>query len=190
MPAIIVGRFDGPESMQPKIYVSYSPGKLGSVFALFYFETGMDIHGWHIEARNLYFSAAFFMFENFYARHTPRLYRSMQDDVYSPWITDYPPTRDEIRCPIPESLGHELERIQSRFIEEWLFFKNDAHIEVQQAAYDAQGMPVHEVNIKPRQLHRLYRNDSNWIYASPGLDANVAQLLRKYWRLSEKIAVD
>ena len=173
--------------MQPKVYVSYSPGKLGSVFALFYFESGVDIYGWHIEARNLYFSAAFFMLENFYARRTPRLYRSLQDDVYSPLITDCPPTREEIRCPIPESLGHELERIQSRFIEEWLFFKNDVHIEAQQAAYDAQGMQVHEVNIKPRQLHRLYKNDGSWIYASPGIDANVAQLLRKYWRLSEKI---
>jgi hypothetical protein len=173
--------------MQPKIYISYSPGKLGSVFALFYFESGVDIYGWHIEARNLYFSAAFFMVENFYAKHSPRLYRSVEDDVYSPWLTDYPPAPDEIRCPIPGAVGHELERLQSRFIEEWLFFKNDIHIETEQAAYDAQGLPVHEVNIKSRQLHRLHRNSGSWTYASPGADANVVQLLRKYWRLSEKI---
>lgn len=173
--------------MQPKVYISYSPGKPGSVFALFYFEAGVDIYGWHIEARNLYFSAAFFMVENFYAQRAPRLYRSVQDDVYGPWTIDYPPTRDEIRCPVPESVGHELERIQSRFVEEWLFFKNDAHIEAEQSAYDARGMPVHEVNIKARRLHRLYAYGGSWVYTPPGTDANVVQLLRKYWRLSEKV---
>jgi hypothetical protein len=176
--------------MQPKIYISCSPGKPGSVFALLYIESGVDIYGWHIEARNLYFSAAFFMVENFYARHTPRLYRSMEDDVYSPWLADYPPVPDEIHCPIPGAIGHELERLQSRFVDEWLFFKSDIHIEAEQAAYAAQHLSVHEVNIKSRQLHRLHGNDGHWLYASPTTDANVVQLLRKYWRLSEKIPTD
>jgi hypothetical protein len=173
--------------MQPKVYISYSPGKLGSVFALFYFESGDDIYGWHIEARSLYFSAAFFMVENFYANRSPRLYRSVQDDVYGPWIIDYPPTRDEIRSPIPESVGHELERIQSRFVEEWLFFKNDLHIEAEQSAYQVQALPVQEVNIKAKRLHRLLKEGNTWTYATPGIDLNVIQLLRKYWRLSEKV---
>lgn len=173
--------------MQPKVYISYVPDGPGSVFALFYFESGADIYGWHIEARNLYFSAAFFMVENFYATHAPRLYRSVQDDVYGPWIIDYPPTKDEIRCPVPESAGHELERMQSLFVEEWLFFKNDIHIDANVAAYRTEGLPVHEVNIKSRRLHRLQKEGASLTHATPGMDLNVVQLLRKYWRLSEKV---
>lgn len=173
--------------MQPKLYISFSPGKLGSIFALLYFESGVDIYGWHIEARSLYFSAAFFMIENFYANRAPRLYRSVQDDVYAPWSIDYPPTKDEIRSPIPESAGHELERMQSRFVEEWLFFGSDVQIDVEREAYKALGLPVQEVNIKSRRLSRLDKVGSIWTHFSPGIDLNVVQLLRKYWRLSEKV---
>lgn len=173
--------------MQPKVYISYSPGKLGSVFALFYFESGDDLYGWHIEARSLYFSAAFFMVEHFYANQSPRLYRSIQDDVYGPWIIDYPPTKDEIRCPIPESVGHELERIQSKFVEEWLFFKGDLHLDAELAFYKAHGLPVQEVNIKSRRLQRLHKEGGTWAHMPAGIDLNVVQLLRKYWRLSEKV---
>jgi hypothetical protein len=173
--------------MQPKFYISCSPAKPGSVFALFYVESGVDLYGWHIEARNLYFSAAFFMIENFYAQRSLHLYRSVQDDVYSPWTIDYPPTGDEIRCPVPESVSHELERIQSWFVEEWLFFKNGGGIEAEQSAYRARGLPVHEVNIKARRLDRLSRHRGQCIYTPPGTDLNVVQVLRKYWRLSEKI---
>ncbi|HJV80187.1 hypothetical protein [Noviherbaspirillum sp.] len=173
--------------MQPKIYISYSPGKLGSVFALFYFESGDDIYGWHIEARGLYFSAAFLMAEHFYANRTPHLYRSVQDDVYGPWTIDYPPTRDEIRCPVPESVGHELERAQSRFVEEWLFFKSDGDIEADESAYRTQALPVQEVNVKARRLLRMVRQDGVWTFMTPGLDINIVQFLRKYWRLCEKV---
>ena len=175
--------------MQPKIYISYSPGKAGAVFALLYFESGADLYGWHIETRSVYFSAAFFMMENFYARHALHLYRSLQDDVYSPWVIDYPPASEKIRCPVPEPLSHELERIQSRFVEEWLFFSDDIHAKEEQAAYRALGLPVHEVNIKPRRLPRLLRDGSQWRYTPPGTDPNVVQVLRKYWRLSEKVPV-
>jgi len=173
--------------MQPKIYISYSPSKPGSIFALFYFESGADIYGWHIETRTPYFSAAFFMVENFYADHPSRLYRSVEDDVYGPWTIDYPPTRDEIRCPVPEALGHELERLQSVFVDEWLFFENDVHIETERVAYQEHGLPVCAANIKWRRLHRLHKGGISWIYATPGLDPNLVQLVRKYWRLNEKV---
>jgi hypothetical protein len=173
--------------MQPKVYISCSPSKPGSVFALFYVESGADIHGWHIEAKGMYFSAAFFMVENFYDDRSPRLYRSIQDDVYSPWTIDYPPTKDEIRCPVPESVGHELEQAQSCFVEEWLFFKNDPHSRNELSTYQAQGLPIQEVNVKQKRLGRFHQTNTDWIYMSPGIDLNVVQLLRKYWRLSEKM---
>jgi hypothetical protein len=173
--------------MQPKYTISYAPDKLGSVFALFYFESHADIYGWHIEAKSHYFSAAFFMIENFYADHATRLYRSIQDDVYGPWTVDYPPTKGEIRCPVPESVGHELERLQSRFVEEWLFFGDDPHIAAEQSAYRLLGLHVHEVNIRSRRLARLDKDGRIWTYSSAGVDPNVADLLRKYWRLSDKV---
>jgi hypothetical protein len=174
--------------MQPKVYISFMPSRPGSVFALFYLESGKDIYGWHIETREHYFSAAFFMIENFYARSQPHLYRSIEDDVYSPWVTDYPPAKNNIRCPVPERDTHDLERIQSRFVEDWLFFSDDIHMESEVTFYQAHGLPVHEVNIKSKRLQRLRKQGAHWVHASPGTDSNVVQLLRKYWRLSEKIS--
>jgi hypothetical protein len=173
--------------MQPKLYIAYSPDKLGSIFALFYVEVDTDICGWHIEAKDEYFSAAFFMIEKFYADHATRLYRSVQDDVYSPWTLDYPPGKDLFRCPVPESVGHELERIQSRFVEDWLFFRDDRHIAAELLAYEDHGLALHEVNIRSKRLNRLERKDGTLTWLTAGIDRNVVDLLRKYWRLNEKI---
>ncbi|HZW21839.1 hypothetical protein [Noviherbaspirillum sp.] len=175
--------------MQSRIYISYSPDKAGSVFALFYFESGDDVIGWHLETRDRYFSAAFFMIEGFYGNRDARLYRSVEDDVYSAWTVDHPPRRDQIRCPLSEAQLHELERLQSLFVEDWLFFGNDTGIESERAAYQVQGLPVCCANIKWRRLHRLSKNGNQWTYAPPGTDMNVVQFLRKYWRLNEKVSV-
>jgi hypothetical protein len=173
--------------MQPKFYISYSPDKLGHVFALLEFESNADIYGWHIEAKNRYFSAAFFMIENFYADRATRLYRSIPDDVYGPWIIDYPPSKGEIRSPVPETIGHELERLQSRFVEEWLVFGDDPHIAMEGSAYRMHGLLGQEVSIRSRRLSRMERAGGTWTYMTPGIDLNVVDLLRKYWRLSDKV---
>lgn len=172
--------------MQPKVYVSFSPSRPVAVFALFYLESGKDIYGWHIEARELNFSAAFFMIEDYYAKSRPHLYRSMEDDVYGSWVTDYPPTKNAIRCPVPEEDSHDLERIQSKFVEDWLYFSDDIHIDTELAFYELHGLPVHEVNIKSKRLSRMHKQDAHWIHMSPATDLDLVQLLRKYWRLSEK----
>lgn len=177
----------GYASMQPKTYISYSPGKQGAIFALFYIESGADIYGWHIEAKSQYFSAAFFMVENFYAPHPPRVYRSLQDDMYAPWTIDYPPTRGKLRCPVPEFASHVLESMQSRFVEEWLFFESDDCIDAERTACLARGLPIHEVNIKSRKLPRFHKDGAAWTYMTPGIDLNIVQTLKKYWRLCEKV---
>jgi hypothetical protein len=173
--------------MQPKSYISYAPDKHGYVFALFYFESNADIYGWHIEAKSHYFSAAFFMIENFYAHQAACLYRSIEDDVYGPWTIDYPPTKGEIRCPVPESVGHELERLQSRFVEEWLFFGDDRNVAAERSAYRELGLHPQEVNIRSRRLARLGKEERSWACASAAIDFNIVDLLRKYWRLSDKM---
>jgi hypothetical protein len=173
--------------MQPKYYISYAPDKLGYVFALLEFESNNDIYGWHIEAKSRYFSAAFFMIENFYADHATRMYRSIPDDVYGPWTMDYPPSKGEIRCPAPESVGHELERLQSRFVEEWLLFPDDPHIEAERSAYRMHGLQLEAVNIRSKRLSRMEKDGRTWTYMTSGIDLNVVDLLRKYWRLSDKV---
>jgi hypothetical protein len=33
----------------------------------------------------------------------------------------------------------------------------------------------------------MERNGRTWTYMTPGMDINVVELLRKYWRLSDKV---
>jgi hypothetical protein len=173
--------------MQPKVYISYSHGDSGALTAMFYVESHIDLYGWYMSTREHQLSTAFFMVENFYATCAPVLYRSIEDDVYEPWITDYPPTQNAIRCPIPDSITHELERIQSNFVHEWLFFKNDPDIASELAAYSTRGLPIRAANIKFKKLNRLDKDDAIWIHKTPGTDFNVADFLEKYWRINEKL---
>ncbi|HVL74934.1 MAG TPA: hypothetical protein VM406_02875 [Noviherbaspirillum sp.] len=159
--------------MQPRTYVAYSPDRSGSVFALFYCGGGGSLHGWHVEAREPYFSSAFFMMENLYSSEPLHMYRSVQDDVYGPWTIDSPPVPDRIRCPLPDAACHDLERLQSDFVDDWLVFREDCRHP--------------SVRVKPRRLGRMQRCGDAWVYATPGLDETVVQLVRRYWRLNEKL---
>lgn len=173
--------------MQPKINIHYTIGQLGSVAALFYIASEADVYGWHIHAQGHYFSASFFMIENFYTNRSTLLYRSLEDDVYGPWITDFPPADNEIRCPLPEPVRHELERIESKFVEEWLFFENDPGSAPELAAYKSQRLPIHAVNVKSRKINRLEKKKVDWGHSTPDIDANILDFLQKYWRNDENI---
>jgi hypothetical protein len=146
------------------------------LFAVFYCEDGNDVYGWHLETRGAYFSAAFFMVEHFYGSAESRLYRSVDDDVYGPWTIDAPPSPNLIRCPLPEAACHALEQYQSRFIEEWL-----------ELADDGNALLGERASVKAHRLNRMHREGDVWSHMSPGADPNVARLLRRYWRLNEKL---
>jgi hypothetical protein len=174
-------------SMQPKTYILFNPEEPSSVSALFYIERGIDVYGWYAHAVYGTFSAAFFMLENFYASHSTALYRSIEDDVYGPWINDVPPVDAEIRCPLPEPIRHELERIQSTFVDEWLFFENDPAAAHELHAYASHQLQIHAVNIKSRKLNRLDKGRANWEHRTVGLNPAITDFVQKYWRLDEKI---
>ncbi len=127
--------------MQPKAYISFSPTELEAVFALFYLESDKDFYDRHIETREFYFSTVFFMVENLYAECQPSLYRSIESDVCGPWVIDSPPAKDTIRCPVPGQDSHKQERIQSKFVEDWLFSKGDIHIEAELAHHKKHRLP-------------------------------------------------
>jgi hypothetical protein len=172
--------------MQPKIRIQYRPTKPGFVSAQFYVESESDVYGWYAQSRGQRFHASFFMVENFYTKRTTVLYRSVEDDVYGPWITASPSNDNEVRCPLPEPVRHELERLQSWCVEEWLFFENDPDAEAELAAYRSLELPVHPLNIKARKLRRIPKTAPGWDYSTAGSDPNVADLLEKHWHHLEK----
>ncbi|MGB7480454.1 MAG: hypothetical protein WA924_09010 [Burkholderiaceae bacterium] len=175
--------------MQPKIHISFFPRNAGSVSALFYVESEVDVYGWYAASNSRRFAAAFFMAENFYAKHTTVLHRSLHGDVYGPWIADYPPAHGKNRCPVPEAIRHELERLQFEFVDEWLFFRNDPAVGGEIAAYQQQGLPLNTLNIKSKRLKRMSEYDSALCYATAGADLNVMEFLKKYLRFHDRGAL-
>jgi hypothetical protein len=176
--------------MQPKIHIRYSPGPGGFVSALFYIELDTDIYGWYCDAQEHRFSAAFFMLENFYAAHAPVLYRSLEDDVYGLWIVDAPAARNPVRCPLPEPVRHELERIQSKFVQDWLFFENDPAAAAELATYQERRLAPLAINVRSRKLHRLEKKgEILWEHQTPGSDGNVMDFLGKHWRGGDRAAI-
>jgi hypothetical protein len=167
--------------MQPKTAICYTPGTQADIATLFYVVSDTDIYGWYLQAQPVRFSAAYFMIEDFYADRSARLYRSVQDDVHGMWISDRSPNGSEIRCPIPEAVGHELERIQSWFVKEWVFFENDPAADLDSTLYERHGLPVAAVNIRYKRLNRLDRSNAGWSHASPGVDLNIVEFLQKNW---------
>jgi len=176
-------------SMQPKTHIRFLPDEPSSVSALFYVEYGIDVYGWYTHAEQGSFCAAFFMLENFYSdRSSAALYRSIEDDVYGPWANDSASTDTEIRCPLPEPVRHELERIQSNFMDEWLFFENDPAASRELLAYASHRFVIHAVNVKSRKLNRLEKTKTSWEHKTPGIDSNIMDFVQKHWRLNEKAA--
>ena len=171
--------------MQPAAYLCHSLALPPTLATCFYLETGNEIHGWYLHSREHRFGAAFFMLENFYAPGPARLYRSKQDDVYGPWVSDYPRRRAELSCPLPEFFRHELERLQSLFVQEWLFFENDPGATSEITLYERHDSPVCAVNIKHRKLHRLSRQRSCRECRLAGFDMHVLEYLQKHLRVTE-----
>lgn len=172
--------------MQPKTQIRYLPDEPSSVAMLFYVESGVDVYGWYSHAEKDNFSAAFFMLENFYIDRPSALYRSIEDDVYGPWLSDCPPSDIEIRCPLPEPVRHELERLQSNFADDWLFFENDPAVAQEFLAYGNHRLVIHAVNVKSKKLNRLEKNKGDWEYKSQGMDLNLMDFIQKHWRANEK----
>lgn len=171
--------------MQPKIYLCQSEGRSAPFSACFYLEGNGELYGWRLYAKGHRFAAAFFMLENFYDSDRTVLYRSVEDDVYGAWMSDYPRRHEEIRCPLPDPVQHELERLQSLFVQEWLFFENDPEADQDISLYERQHLAVHAVNVKFRKLSRLVRTQRRWEYRMPGFDLHLLDYLHKHLRFTD-----
>jgi hypothetical protein len=170
--------------MQAKFSIRYASELRSLLSALFYIEAGSDLYCWHAQLCDHNLDVAFYVIENFYTDEPFVLHRSLEDDVHGPWITLGLNDRQAVRCPVPEAFCHELERMQSRFVEEWLFFRGDPDALAACQAYEAQNLPVHAVNINLKKLTRMASPDLLWEHHSAGFDENVLELLQKYGALS------
>jgi len=182
-PAAGVDDQSGRASLESYSYLAFVPRGAGVAGALFYVTTGNDVYGWYTGASSYTYPAAFFALENFYSTHATVFSRSVENDIYGPWVVDYSPVITDIRSPVPEPLDHELERLQGAFAREWLFYPHDRE-EVEK--YEGLGLPVHAVNIRARQLHRFAQDQPAWTYATPGTDLNVVSWLKGVWPLDDR----
>ena len=176
--------------MQAKFCIRYASDLRSLLSALFYIEAGSDLYCWHAQLCDHRLDAAFYTIENFYADESHVLHRSLEDDVHGPWETLSVNGTQSVRCPVPEALRHELERLQSRFVEEWLFFHGDPAALHACQAYEAQQMPLHAVNINLKKLMRMACEDRIWQHHNAGFDENVLELLQKHSQVASGEVID
>lgn len=170
---------------EPAVYLAYTPRGAGVLCAVFYLALEEDVYGWYTGSRGAEFPCAFFKLENFYSPHETVFYRSEEDDVYGTWLkqTKAGALPIDRPVPVPEEICHELERLQSVFVQEWLFYADQPDNTEEAAAYESQELPVQPVNIKNRKLGKLDKTDAVWTYTSPGVDGNVLGFLMRHWPL-------
>ena len=175
--------------VQALAHLGYAPRGVGLLYAALWFAQGRDIFGWFIGATDGEHLAAYFMLQDYYANERTRLLRSVQDDIYGPWVErsasgdlplPHPP-------PVPEPLCHELVRLQDQFIRHWLFFGDDPSQRAQANALEARELPVRGVNIRPIRLGKLQTAAAVWHYDAPGTDKRVLVELSKQWPLDYRV---
>ena len=172
--------------MQPKAHLAFSTAGTGSVEAMFYVASNADIFGWYAQANDQNVWSAYYMIENYYANKSTVLHRSVEDDLCEQWITDFPRSNVEIRCPVAEQIRHELEQMQAQFLQEWLFFDTEPSAAAELAAYHSQQLPVLGMNIKSKKLNRLVKHGKVWTHSTPSLDLYVVDFLQSHFRINGK----
>ena len=174
---------------EPFAYLAYAPRGPGLLCAVVLFTVEENVYGWYTGARGTVFPAAFFMLEDYYSVRDTILYRSLQDDVYDGWAIANPAVEIKIDqpVPVPEELCHEIEHMQNVFTREWLFYTDDPASHAELESYRKEALPLRAVNIKSKKLKKLERHDAVWAYATPGIDLNIVDFLRKSWQLDYSI---
>ena len=171
--------------IEPHVHVAYAHRGAGILCAAFWFAQGDSVYGWFTGARAHEHPASFFMLEHYYSTRETVCYRSVEDDVYGPWVvaSTAGETKIDRPVPVPEALCHELERLQDAFVREWLFFEDDPEHEAEAAALRARELPVLAVNFRPWKLGKLQTGAPVWTYTSPGADLHPVVFLSKRWPL-------
>lgn len=167
--------------MQAKIHIKTTSDSCIFLSALFYIEDGGNVYCWNARGQDGGLSAAFYVVEHFYEDDSIKLYRSLEDDVYGPWVTQTARGGiEQTRSPLPDALSHELERLQSRFVNDWLFFLDDPQSQAQCQAYETRRLPLKAVNLRLKKLGRLLCHENGCQYRTPGFDSNILDFINQY----------
>lgn len=171
--------------IEPKTYLAFAPHGPGLMCALLYFLDERSVYGWYIGSRAGEFPARFFMLEDYFSPQETRYYVSAADDVYSGWVhrAKGGETPLDPPAPVPESLLHELERLQDAFAREWLVYSGDTHADENARAYAEREVAFGAVALRADKLGKLRAGAAVWTYASPGCDLNIVEHLRRHWSL-------
>lgn len=172
--------------MQSNVYIAYCPHGPGLMSALFYTTQDANVFGWYTGCCGYDFRSHYFALEHFYSMHATAFYRSVENDVGGKWLLDFSPVVTEVRPPLPDEVAHELNRLQSAFVSEWLFYPGDHQYKKDEQEYHAADLSVQSVNVRFRELARFNKEGPVWSYHSPNTDLNVVDFLTKSWALDDK----
>lgn len=167
--------------MQVHSYLASTPRTAGVVAALFYAVLGENACGWYTGTVENEIATAFFALEQYYSTHETVYCRSSGGDLRGHWIAETAPTTTDIRCPLAEPVCHELSRLQSEFVREWLWYAGDPRSDEEADAYRKLGLPSRPINIRASQLARFDRTRAVWVHMSPGTDLNLVLAVKKTW---------
>ncbi len=166
--------------MQAKFHLSYASDLHRLLETLLYVEAGKDLYGWYGLLRNQGLDASYYMIENFYTDEATIVYRSLADDLYGQWQMESEHGSELVRNPLTEEMRHELEHLQCRFIQDWLFFHGDPLAENECLDYSKHRLPLYAANIHLKKLARMVSSDRIWEHHSAGFDQNVLEFLHKH----------
>lgn len=171
--------------IEPQTYIAYAPRGPGVMCALLYVVDGEDVYGWYTGARGAELSASYFMLDGYYAQRQTTFFRSRDDDVYGAWLQRVQAEERPIDppSPVPETLRHELERMQDAFTREWLFYADAPGTQADADIYRTRELSVQPVNVRARKLNKLNTRDPVWTYGSRGCDVGIIEFLGTCWEL-------
>lgn len=174
---------------EPETYLAFSPKGRGLLCALVYTTTERDVLGWWTGAQRDHFHSAFFMLEDFFTPQPQRFLATHAGDIYGGWVYDYAREHPRLQeaIPIDDEACRVLERMQSDFATEWLFYLDTPGHDDDIARYRAEGMPLHSVNLKHRRLQRLDHAGHPWEHISHNADMNILDYIQEYWPLDYRL---
>lgn len=175
---------------QRATYLVYEPHGPGLMCAVVVLVDGENVYGWYTGPSRGGFVASFFMLERYYSMHEATFYHSVSDDVYDDWVIAYPPTEIVLgnRSPLPEGVSNALASAQAAFAAEWLCYSDDPGAAADIEWYRARNLPLVHAGIRCEKLPKLAAGPVTWVYASPALDQNIIDFLRKRWPLDFALA--
>lgn len=174
---------------QAHAHLGFSPRGVGLLYAVLWLEHKKDILGWFIGDKDGEPVAAYFLLQAYYEPGTPRFQRTLQDNVYGPWV-EATPSGDAPRpqpVAISEPICHELQQLQQQFCQHWLFFGDDPARSAEAAALAARELAVRRVNIRPERLAKFHHGAAVWRYDAPGADLHVLERLSRLWPLDYRV---